>query len=185
MKLAKVGAFILGFAIGWAAFVILTLIVHEAHGFDSNKHPIYKQIIKNKPKISKKYAMELSNIIHRLSKKYNIDSRIYTAILAQESGYNLAAKNCVSGYAAGTGEIVKICADIGISQLNYRNIEKLKLDVDRLQVDLEYSVEAGANILSNFKKRYSKKEPVSYWSRYNSSTPSKRRIYELLVERYL
>jgi hypothetical protein len=41
--------------------------------------------------------MQVSNIIHKMHKKYHIPSRIFTAILAQESRYSLKAKGCHKG----------------------------------------------------------------------------------------
>ena len=39
-------------------------------------------------------------------------------------------------------------------------------------------------VLSDFKKRYAKKDAL-WWSYYNTPTPTKRRVYEALVGRYL
>lgn len=78
------------------ALVILGLpILSEAK--DCSKHPIYCQIVRNSPKINKKYAMRLSNVIYKYTRKYNLDKTIFTAILAQESMYRLDAINCHKG----------------------------------------------------------------------------------------
>ena len=61
------------------------------------QHPIFCQIKKNSPNINTKYAMQLSNLIHKMHLKYHIPSRIFTAILKQESNYKLGAKGCHSG----------------------------------------------------------------------------------------
>ena len=78
-------------------YLVLFFISFSVYAVDCKKHPIYCQITKNKPSINKNYAMKLSNIIYKTHKKYNIPSRIFTAILMQESGYNLKASNCHRG----------------------------------------------------------------------------------------
>lgn len=66
-------------------------------GVDCKQHPIYCQIYKNKPSLDKVYIMKLSNIIYKMHKKYKIPKNIFTAILMQESGYDLKAKGCNKG----------------------------------------------------------------------------------------
>lgn len=145
------------------------------------------QIVKNSPNIDKKYAMKLSNIIYKMHRKYHIPSRIFTAILRQESGYSLRArgKQCI------LFEGNKVCgpSDFGISQIHINNVIKLRLDFDKLTNDLEYSVEAGAKILAGFMKRYEARDN-NWWVRYNCGTRSSTKrdtcqIYKKLVERYL
>jgi hypothetical protein len=63
-----------------------------------DKHPIYCQIKKNHPKLDRKYAMKLSNIIYKKVRKYHIPPRIFVAILMQESRYQLGATGCHGGY---------------------------------------------------------------------------------------
>ena len=178
-------------ALGAIVFIIAfsaSCTLSYAKKVNLDKHPIYAQIINNRSSINKAYAMKLSNIIYKKSKQYNIDSRIFTAMLAQESMYKLTSKNCTTGYKTYPDKtiykIVKVCSDFGLSQIHYRTAEKYKFDVARLTTDLEYSVDAGMQVLSYFKKRYKKKEPDTYWSYYNTSTPSKRKIYEELVMKY-
>lgn len=77
----------------------------------ATEHPIYNQILRNKPSINKQYAMKLSNIIHRVTRKYKIPSRVFTAILAQESGYKLEAKGCHTGYVHYDKNSIKECED--------------------------------------------------------------------------
>ena len=71
-----------------------------------------------------------------------------------------------------------------MSQIYYKTARALKFDIDKLTTDLEYSVDAGAIVLADFRKRYSHKE-VDWWTRYNASSTSKRAVYKGLVERYL
>ena len=78
--------------------ILVAFFGTAASAYDCKAHPLYCQIKTNKPSIKDSFAFELSNIIYSITKKYNIPSNIYTAILMQESGYSLAAKNCTKGY---------------------------------------------------------------------------------------
>jgi soluble lytic murein transglycosylase-like protein len=132
---------------------------------------VNKQIIKNKPSISRTYAYMLSETIVKISKNYEISPRKYAAILMQESAYKLNAVN-------------KTSKDYGIAQINHKTALAFSLNVDRLLTDLVYSLEAGAIILSDFKKRHYKKEKEFYFTRYNTSNKQKRINYQKLVQRY-
>jgi hypothetical protein len=152
------------------------------------KHPIYCQIVKNRPKINKKYAIKLSNEIFKATRKHNIPANIYTAILMQESTYKLEAKNCIRGLSEESIE-EKVCTDFGISMIHYSTMRRYSFDREKLLTDLEYSVDAGAKVLSWFKEKYSHKE-IDWWVRYNCGTKksierSTCQIYKNLVERYL
>lgn len=157
--------------------------------------------------------MTISNAIYKMHRKYHIPTRIFTAILMQESRYELAAKGCTWGYRK-LSEIelsehvsqcfitdekdkdrlcldsipkyikTKVCSDFGISQINYRTIIRFGFNINKLVTDLEYSIEAGAKVLSDFQNRYEAKE-TNWWTRYNSSNKIKRRIYQELVEKYM
>jgi len=80
--------------------ITVIILIHSSLVYaklDCVKNPIYCQILKNKKNINKKYALELSNIIYKVSKQYNFPAKIYTAILMQESTYNIKAQNCKRG----------------------------------------------------------------------------------------
>jgi len=151
------------------------------------RHPIFCKIIENKERVNetidRKYAMDLSNSIYKACRKWNIDSILYTAILAQESRYQLNAMNCVKGLNKETHEKTTVCLDFGLGQLNIRNIIRYDIDTRRLLTDMDYAIDQGAKILSRFKKKYAHKE-VNYWSRYNASSQIHRRKYEELVSRF-
>lgn len=178
--------------------LLLPLILFSSvtYGADCAKHPIFCQIKKNKPSIKNRYAMKLSNVIYKAAKKYKISSKVYTAILKQESNYTLSAKGCSKGLMevknpkkkGVTFVEVKTCNDFGMSQVNYRTAKRYKIDTMKLIVNLDYSVMSGAKILAGF-KRYGKKDK-NWWTRYNCGTRSTTKrdtcqIYKNLVERYL
>ena len=135
---------------------------------------VYDQIKANKPSLPEWYVLRLSSVINNITAKYNIPKRLYTAILMQESGYKLDAKNCTYGK----------CMDFGIGQIHKSSIRRYKLSKEKILNNLEYSVEAGVRILSDFRDMYGKKER-EYWTRYNSSNNSARQLYAKRVLRWL
>jgi soluble lytic murein transglycosylase-like protein len=155
-----------------------------------NRHPIYCQIKGNNPTLNSRYAFKLSNLIYKVSKRYDVPARIYTAILMQESAYKLSVKNCTRGLN-DKWEADRVCNDFGISQINYLTARSYGMDIEKLTTDLHYSVRAGAKVLSWFKVRYQGKEPGRWYCRYNTGTASPRKIkkncdkYLKLVSRYL
>lgn len=130
----------------------------------------YYQVLKNHPKIDQQYALEIANAIDKAANELNLNPQRLAAILAQESRYVLNAVN-------------KKSRDYGIAQINHKTIDRYGFDKQRLLTDLEYSVKAGAIVLADFKRMYGKKEKT-YWSRYNSSNPERRKEYEILVARF-
>lgn len=182
--------------------LLLTISMNDANAKDinCNKHPIYCQIKKNSPRINKKKAMHLSNVIYKTSRRHKIPTRIFVGILAQESGYKLEARGCHKGLvknkivtdkpkimtiAPPVEEYteVKVCADFGIGQIYYRTAKGFGFDLKLLTTDLDYSINAAAIVLADFQKRYSARE-IDWWTRYNARSKIKRKIYKQLVERY-
>lgn len=177
--------------------MFLLISTADASEIDCKKHPIFCQIKDNvskarnkdgsfrhiKPTLSDDEIMKLSNIIYKASRKFDIPANIYTAILRQESTYKLGAKNCRLGVDENWNE-VKTCADFGMSMVNIRTAKSFDFDLKKLSADLEYSIYCGAEILADFKKLYFHKEEY-WWTRYNASTPYKRKFYQGLVEDFL
>ena len=145
---------------------------------------VQNQIKKNSPKISKEYSKTLAKTILEKSKKHGVSPTILAAVLMQESSYRISAKNFRCGISVTTGEQDCVVVDYGIGQINHKTIKNFNFDETRLLSDLEYSVEAAAIVLADFKRMYGHKEE-EYWTRYNSSTPSKREKYKMLVARYM
>lgn len=110
----------------------------------------------------------------------------------QESAYNIKALNNQCGFEANLkGKVACVVQDVGIAQINHTNVLKYGLELERLRNDLEYSLDAGAKILSWFNKRYSKKEPKTWYCRYNTGTAKYAKIrhncekYMKLVQRFM
>lgn len=105
-------------------------------------------------------------------------------MLMQESAYKISAKNVKCGTSITTGERDCVVVDYGIGQINYKTIKHFKFDEKKLTSNLEYSIEAAAIVLADFKRMYGKKDN-EYWTRYNASTKEKRTTYKMLVARYM
>lgn len=105
-------------------------------------------------------------------------------MLMQESSYKISAKGLKCGISITTGEKDCVVVDYGIGQINHKTIKNFNFDQKKLLSDIEYSIEAAAIVLADFKRMYGKKE-VEYWTRYNSSNPTARHTYKKLVARYM
>lgn len=155
---------------------------------DCSTHPIYCHILDLKNErglnISHSKAMRLSNVIYKEKRQCDINPRLIVAIIMQESRFKVDSVSKITGYNENNNrQTIKI--DFGIMQINFRNIEKYKLNVKRLLVDEKYSIQQGVKILCRFKKKYLSFEPNSWYSRYHHSNSILRRQYNELISRYL
>lgn len=131
----------------------------------------YEHILKNSPRIDTVYARKLAKEIDRASKVHNLDPKLLSAIIMQESSYR-------SGMVAWD--------DYGLTMINIRNIRHFGFDKKKLLGHLVYSVNAGAEVLAEIKGRLGKKEK-DWHLRYNcGSKPINHKIcqdYKKRVER--
>ena len=132
---------------------------------------VYRQILINKPGINKIEAKQIAHHISMVYSKYKIPKIIYAAILMQESFYNLKAINTVT-------------SDYCMAQINIKTARAFNFNTKRLLNDLKYCIEAGAIVLSDFQKRHAHKE-VTWFTRYNSSNPLKRKQYLSDISRWM
>jgi len=148
------------------------------------KYPVYSFILKLKPKMSRKLAWRYSRSFRRYSKRYGLDPYLLVSIAMQESGIVLDKVRVVTGYIYLDEKYIpmEIETDFCMMQIHYKNVEKMNLDLSKLQSNYDYCIATGARILASF-KRFSKSD-VNWWSRYNARSPHKRRIYESLINRY-
>ena len=130
-----------------------------------------RRILEVNPKLQDSYAAEVAAQIHAAAKKHDLKVDKLFAIIAQESKFRVGAVN-------------KRSHDYGIGQINIKNIDALKLDRHRLLTDVAYSVNWSAYMLAHF-KRYEKRGDKNWWTRYNSSNPTKRAEYGILVAQYM
>jgi len=109
----------------------------------------------NKPKSY--YARNSVHVLaDKAAKKYGLDPKLVKAIIAHESW------NC----KVMVGET----GDIGCMQIKPSTALAMNMDIVRLQTDRAYSIEQGARVLAWFKRTYGRKEPRTWYCRYNVGT---------------
>lgn len=152
------------------------------------KNTICKSMIKLHPKMDKKKAYKLSNLFSKVAKKYKVDPKLLVSIAYQESTFKPKTVRKVTGlvFNEETGEYkeVKVGEDFCMMQIHQSNIRKMKLDVAKLLKDPKYCLEAGAKILTKYKKKHSKTEK-KWWTRYNAKSKAKRAIYFNHISKHL
>jgi len=123
-----------------------------------------KETVPNSIQFLRKVLHNLAQEIRRAADTYKVPHRILIAILAQESSYRLLVigKTC--------NKKGKCRRDFGIGQIAEKTAKFYGFDTKRLTSDLSYSVHASAEVLSWFRKTYSKREPEKWWVRYNCGT---------------
>ena len=145
-------------------------------------------IMKLNNKIENKDAYKLSNIFSKVSRKYKLDPRLLVSIAFQESSFKKDAVRKVKGLvydeALGKYKQLAVGADFCMMQIHMSNIKKMNLSVKKLLENTRYCVEAGAKILSRYKKKHSKVDEI-WWTYYNANTKAKRKIYYNKVIRHL
>lgn len=161
------------------ALLTISPLNSEAHTDKEckSRDEIFCQITSNSPNLNKKYARKLSKIIRRASRRFSVPKRVLTAILMQESSYRLGIVRRECGVQKKDEAYTRACVsqDFGISQISYRTAKNYKFDLNRLTTDLDYSVSAGAEVLSWFYKTYGRREPDAWYSHYNCGTRSSKR----------
>lgn len=148
------------------------------------QHPIYSKIVKLKPNIDKKYAMYLSNLIHKYAKKYNQNPFISVAIAMQESGIRNISRSQSVVLLNNPIKIVKGYSDICLFQIHVNTAVNYNIDILKLSKSLDYCVEQHFRIMRH-KRKICKHLAKDSWSCYHSMTRSNRLYYKKLVERYL
>jgi len=172
--------------------LLLFLINFNVLGVNLEKNPIYGKIIKNKPSINKKYAMKLSNIIYKMSRKYKGDPILAVAIATQETGlknkhrkqnvlqfFNKCnEKKCVEKW-----KVVRGISDVCMFQFHVNTIINYNIDPIKLKNNIEYCVEWHFKLM-NIKKKLCKNMDKP-WGCYHSRNKRLQNIYINFVERYL
>jgi hypothetical protein len=133
-------------------------------------HFIQKAIEHLQPALTKEKSRKLAKAIERETDKHDLDWRLVTAILFQESSLRVDPQNCLTNPNRCTG-------DYGIGQVRY-SIWSKKFDIDkkRMMTDLDYSVKISVKVLADYRMRYGNKE-LNWYTRYHSGTPEYRAVY--------
>ena len=152
------------------------------------RNKVCHKIMKLNPKMDKKEAYKLSNILFKASRKYSLDVNLLVSIAFQESTFNNNAVRKVKGLTLNKEttqyETTSVGADFCMMQIHMSNIQRMELDVHKLLSSPKYCIEAGAKILSRYHKKYKTQDKI-WWTFYNANTKAKRRIYYSKVIRHL
>ena len=173
-------------------------------------HPIYSKMLSLNPDIDKNYAFAVSNEIYNCHKKTGIDKFLLVALFNLESSLDYKQKNCKTALLSENtinniinqidikpskiksirkklkNFLVTACVDFGFGQINIKTALKYKecSNIEKLSNDWRYNLNCSCTLLSEIKSNFGKAEPKTYWSRYNTSNPFKRKAYEELVLQY-
>jgi hypothetical protein len=134
------------------------------------------------PHVKEPRARNLARLIYRTARRYELDPITLATIVRQESNFRADISHCYNVYRRGT------CAhtcDLGLAQINSVWVEKWGLNPCRLIHDDGYNLQVAARILKNLKNRYGMKEPLTWFSRYNSSVDKYRQDYQERLNGFL
>lgn len=132
---------------------------------------VQQQILRNTRGVPPHDPLRLAEAFVRSANKYGLDANLLAAVAFVESGYFVGAVN-------------KRSNDFGLMQVNLYNIRAMGLSKERLLTDIEYSIDAGAQILAYFAKRYRKVEGSEWVCRYNIGTRAKKGALARICVRY-
>ena len=172
--------------------ILLLLLSINAHAeIDCKKHSIYCHIKRVAPWLKQDKVMEMSNSFYNMSKKYKINAHYSIAIARQETTFGKinGRKESIIVFNEEMTEWkhYRGYSDICIFQFHANTIVNKGLDPIKLHTDLSYCIEEHFKLLQKKMKTCRKlgvKKEES-WSCWHSFTPSKRKEYKKLTERYL
>ena len=180
------------------ALILIGIMFFASTGYSKtncNVHKLYCAIVKLKPKINKKFAMKLSNVIYKASKKHKVDPYRAIAIMRQESGINMNARN-VGTKAKSHREcdewercvIVKTTTtettDFGLFQFHIKTMQRHDLNIKKVMTSMDFTVNFAIAMIARKIKMCSKLWPDTPWACYNSATNIKHQAYTELVNKY-
>jgi len=156
------------------------------------KNPLFCQICQFNPTIDKKWAMKLSNLLHKYGKAYDIDPWRSLAIAMQESSLKEQSRRrkvlvyydvCKKNHCKKKYKYVEGVSDIGLFQFHVNTIIYNKINPLRLASDLDYTVQQHFLLLSKKQQQCDHLGKES-WACYHSKNKKYRDKYVKLVNRY-
>jgi hypothetical protein len=160
---------------------------------DKPSEPIYCAIKTISPETDSAFALKLSNLIYKYSKKYGTNPYISVAIIAQESMFQninrkqdilIISEECEEEACVESVKTVKGYTDIGIYQFHLGTIKAYGMDALRLKNDLEYATDRHMFLLKEKLRECADLGDAAYTC-YHSRSPRQREAYLKLVTRYL
>lgn len=167
-------------------FCVLLAAPAAAYQVNCDKHPIYCEIIKKKPKMNRKFAMHMSNMIYKYSKMYDQDPVISLAVGMQETSLRQIHRrqNIIIFDEQDNWKIVKGYTDLCMFQFHVDTIMKHELDPVKLKNDVEYCVKQHF-ILMKRKREICSHLKEDSWVCYHSVNKVPREYYKMLVKEHL
>ena len=159
-----------------SVILVLFLIVTCKTCFAIDKQMLYNLKQHSREPRSKKeqvYYKNLSGYIAYACQVYKLPKRLYMAILARESQYQVGAVGLTGGEPT----------DFGIGQVHHRTAKAYGFGKKRLLTNSVYSIRASAKVLRDFKNMYRSREK-RWYLRYNTSNKKKQKEYYEAISRY-
>jgi Transglycosylase SLT domain len=138
------------------------------------KPKMFNFVKKLNPGLSEQDATYISKVLQEKATEYGLDLVTFTAVIAQESSFQLNLQVCHG--APGN-------CDRGLGQISSYWVKVWNLDPNRLRYDVTYNLDASARILSAVYKENPTEKKA--YSRYYNPLPSFRKTYEKLVDHWI
>ena len=98
-------------------------------------------------------TQEVSRLITKYAKQYNVEREILSCVLKTESNYRMG--------------LVSDTEDYGMSQINIKTARMYQFNLMELLTNVDYSIKAAAIVLSNYRSAFRESEIVNWVGRYN------------------
>ncbi len=140
--------------------------------------PLQERIRLLSPYLPQATATAMAKLIYGASTRAGIEPELVAAIVSRESNFRVDALAC---YVVYRHHACYDTCDRGLAQINDVWVRAWGLSPCRLLHDPAYNLAQALRILRQLRHRYGATEP-NWWSRYNSSSPVPRAIYEAVLE---
>lgn len=95
----------------------------------------------------------ISKLITKYAKVYKVERDVLSCVLKVESNYRMG--------------VVSDTEDYGMSQINIKTAKMYGFNLVELLSDVDYSIKAGAIVLSDYRRTFRANEIVNWVGRYN------------------
>lgn len=162
--------------------ILKTLLLTLALLAVDPSHKVHEYIRAVAPQIHEPRARDLAKLIYKIAKTSEIDPITLATIVRQESNFKADTQTCYIVYRHHTCDVT---CDLGLAQINLVWVEKWGLSPCRLVYDDSYNLQVAGRILKALKNRYGMSEPLTWFSRYNSSSERFRQNYQERLNGFL
>lgn len=120
-----------------------------------------------KPSLGRAQTHRLAHVVDVVARRHGVPPEVLVALMKHESDFDVHATHV---NANGT-------TDWGLLQVNDVQVRRYGLNTCRLLNDPWYALDWGARILGDLKRKFEPDEPLTWFTRYNSSRPKNREKY--------